>query len=410
MSSLKQLPKIRSDVQVFPAEYQGSQVFVIQDPLGLVPDSLFLTREMMQLLVMMTKSDSFLNFQRDLTLMQNGVLVSSEEIGNMVSRFDEMNLLDSQNFRSRRKSIVNEFCALETRQPFLAGRGYPADPNELDSLLESALTRIPPKPEILRRRPKVLIAPHIDINAGIHAYGRTYSHFPEETPSRIILLGTGHSLTTGFFCVTFKDYVTPIGILKTDRQAVQTILRVLGGAVAPNDFAHWKEHSIEFQSLFIMKCLNGAETIAIPILVGSFSGLLPSLEKPGDHLQLASFFNLLRDFVEDPDSLIIAGVDLSHIGYKFGHSKSAKSMADEAERHDRRLLETFVKGDIRAFWAESQETEDHYNVCGLSSMASILEISGDLEGEILDYQMLPEEATQSAVSFASCVLWEKHPL
>lgn len=99
--------------------------------------------------------------------------------------------------------------------------------------------------------------------------------------------------------------------------------------------------------------------------------------------------------------MIVAGVDLSHIGLKFGHERPAVYMESETEKHDRNLLKHVSNGDADLFWQESQRVKDRFHVCGFSALACLLEVLSVRRGEILDYQIWHEEATKSAVSFSA---------
>jgi AmmeMemoRadiSam system protein B len=101
-----------------------------------------------------------------------------------------------------------------------------------------------------------------------------------------------------------------------------------------------------------------------------------------------------------PDVLVVAGVDLSHVGPKFGHNLQASDLLPEAERHDRALLDALGRMDAVAFWEEAARVDDRFNVCGFSSMAFLLEILPRGRGWLLDYDIWREEPTRSAVSFA----------
>jgi AmmeMemoRadiSam system protein B len=107
------------------------------------------------------------------------------------------------------------------------------------------------------------------------------------------------------------------------------------------------------------------------------------------------------------ETLIVAGVDFSHIGPKFGHDMPATHLEGQSERHDQKLLEAVSKGEADEFWEESIRVKDQFNVCGFSAMACLMEILPPSKGKILNYQCWHEEATRSAVSFASVVFLEK---
>jgi AmmeMemoRadiSam system protein B len=103
------------------------------------------------------------------------------------------------------------------------------------------------------------------------------------------------------------------------------------------------------------------------------------------------------------DTLIVAGVDFSHIGPKFGHDLPATAMENQARTHDQSLLEHLSMLDADGFWDESRSVRDRFNVCGLSALACLLEVLPQCRGEILHYEIWHEAPTRSAVSFASAV-------
>jgi hypothetical protein len=117
------------------------------------------------------------------------------------------------------------------------------------------------------------------------------------------------------------------------------------------------------------------------------------------------FLDELRTFLEEQDSiLVIAGIDLSHVGPKFGHDRRASSLKQEAMNHDKVLLSAVCEGDVKKFWEEARRVNNRYNVCGLSCLAVLMEIYHQKKGSLLDYEFWEEEATQSAVSFAAVTI------
>jgi predicted class III extradiol MEMO1 family dioxygenase len=115
------------------------------------------------------------------------------------------------------------------------------------------------------------------------------------------------------------------------------------------------------------------------------------------------FLRLLADVAGDGRTLVVAGVDLSHVGPKFGHDMPASSLLNQSEAHDRRLLDSLCELDADGFWEESRRINDRYNVCGFSALACLLEILPPTRGYLLDYGVFKEEVTSSSVSFAAAL-------
>ena len=253
------------------------------------------------------------------------------------------------------------------------------------------------------------MAPHIDLEAGSKSYGAAYRAISDRAPSLVLILGTGHSMDGEAFCLTTKDFKTPFGTVETDREAVETIRGSGGRAVAPDDFPHRREHSIEFQVLFLQHVLKGHAFRIVPVLCGSFAPNLREYERPSDVPGVKDVLDGLRKLVASrgEDVLVVAGVDLSHVGPKFGHDMPATAIVPESRAHDHVLLEALCGHDVKAFWAESRRVGDRFNVCGFSALACLLEILPPCRGQVLDYDVRHEEGTRSAVSFAAAAFERK---
>jgi hypothetical protein len=210
--------------------------------------------------------------------------------------------------------------------------------------------------------------------------------------------------------LTEKDFETPFGVIKSDREGVRALQKAGRDVVSPHDFVHRAEHSIEFQTLFLAHLWEDAPFTLVPILCGSLKGTLPEYRREAYLQRAGAFLKVLADLLLDPlqETLLVAGVDFSHIGMKFGHQMDAAALLNEALAHDRRLLEALSQRDPTGFWEESIRVDDRYNVCGFSAMACLLEVLPFSQGRILDYQTWQEEPTRSAVSFAAAAFSASH--
>jgi AmmeMemoRadiSam system protein B len=119
----------------------------------------------------------------------------------------------------------------------------------------------------------------------------------------------------------------------------------------------------------------------------------------------AAFLDHLRQILQDPEhkTLLVAGIDFSHVGPKFGHEMPAAYLEGQSEAHDKKLLQHLSALDPDLFWEESRKVKDQFNVCGFSALACLLEILPPCKGRILDYERWYEEPTRSAVSYAAVV-------
>ncbi|MDD8014851.1 MAG: AmmeMemoRadiSam system protein B [Acidobacteriota bacterium] len=343
------------------------------------------------------------DIQLEMVRQKKGLFIPSDQILGLINEFDTLFLLDGPRYRKAKQDLMADYQGLDTRGAALAGQAYPSEPAALRSFLEAVLNSDSNlAPAMDARRLCALAAPHIDMETGKRVYAAGYRAVRDLGPERIVLLGTGHAIEDGYFSLTDKDFETPFGRVKTDMDWVKALRAAGRGAVCSNDFPHRREHSIEFELLFLQH-LFGSGFTAVPILCGSFQRDLEAATRPGGIPAVGRFLTALRRLIRDSREkvLVVAGIDFSHIGLKFGHGQRAGSLLLEARKHDHALIEAACRGDVEAFWAESRRVGDKYNVCGFSALACLLEALPEVQGRLLGYEFSQEEPTQSAVSYAA---------
>lgn len=401
-------PRLRTDIEVIPTSYQGKTVFVVRDSLGLIPEPVMLQGAGIVLLRLIDGEKSLTDIQLELIRWNNNVYIGLDDVTSLVQQLDEIMLLDSMRYRQAREHIVQEYGRLAVRAPHLAGQAYPAERAALESFMGERMSSgdNPSQAPAVSQGIRALVAPHIDLKVGQRVYARAYGALRGLSPKRIVLLGTGHSLHGSYFSLSEKTFSTPLGEVRSDLDWVAALKKAGRESVSPDDFVHRSEHSLEFQLLFCQHLFGDSFSI-VPVLCGSFHELLGRVSRPADLEDIRGFLSVLKEFLaKEPDTLVIAGVDFSHIGLKFGHDTSAAALLSEARAHDMALINALCRGDLTGFWLESRRVGDRYHVCGFSAMACVLELFDDLEGRMLDYEFWREEATRSAVSFAAVLLVE----
>jgi len=398
----KTYPRLRKDLEFFPVQHQDQQMILVQDHLGLVQKGKAILASLSHFLILINGTHSIQDLQMALMRQRGGMLVETDEGNTILDHLDEAFLLDSERFRTARAKLIEDFTVMRVRPCSHGGVSYPDDPNDLKRKLDEILNSEPqvPKPEgnII-----ALISPHIDLSAGQTVYSSAYQYLRFTAPSRIVILGVGHQLGNHLFSLTEKDFRTPFGIIKNDPSIIRTLRKTGADIVAPDDFAHRSEHSIEFQIIFLQHILEAHSPTIIPILCGSFQSSLREYSRETFIEEAGPFLDTLRQIIEQPDkdTLLLAGIDLSHIGPKFGNEMPAKTIEKQSEAHDRNLLQCLIQLDPDSFWKESRAVKNQYNVCGFSALACLLEVLPACKGEILKYDIWHEAPTQSAVSFAA---------
>jgi len=340
----------------------------------------------------------------ELMRQRGGVLVGTDEVKGLLAHLDESYLLETERFKKARDRVVADFSGRGVRPCSHCGQTYPGDPHALRDRLDEILASGPSVP---RPGGKItgLVSPHIDLSAGHKVYSSAYQTLKYATPNRVLLLGVGHQLTSHLFCLTDKDFETPLGVVKGEKSLIHELREAGGDIIAGSDFTHRSEHSIEFQLIFLQHLLNGQAFSIIPILCGFVQSCLPEYSRAAYLDETGPFLEALKGILRDggKETLLVAGIDFSHIGPKFGHEMPAGYLQGQSEAHDKNLLQHLSALDADRFWEESRRVEDKFNVCGFSALACLLEILPTSKGQVLNYQIWHEEPTRSAVSFAAMV-------
>lgn len=412
MGERKKLPRLREDLEYLWTSYQGEEALVVKDPLGLIKKPLVFYGETLNFLRLLQKAVTVEDLQLNWIRMNQGVFVTQTEISQMIDDLDRLFLLDTPRYRQEKQAAIRNFSSLSVRPPALAGQAYPEKRKELLHFLKKILKKEDKVEKANeRKRPKALVVPHIDLGVGARVYAAGYNFLPPRIPPLIFLLGTGHHLSSGQVCLTSKDFETPLGRVRTAREIVRELLSDDSRVISSDDFAHRSEHSLEFQLLFL-QYLYGTSFEIVPILVGSFHEYLLSGKEFKDIPGLLSWVEKTKRIIHhyQPECFIIAGVDLAHVGLKFGHSLPGEALLAEARIHDEKLVAALSQGDPQKFWQINQEVEDRYNVCGFSPLIILMHILPGLKGKLLDYYFWIDSASRSGVSFAAMAFFEEQEI
>lgn len=151
--------------------------------------------------------------------------------------------------------------------------------------------------------------------------------------------------------------------------------------------------------------IYGSSVKIVPIFVGSFHDFFLSKGEIRDIPDLEKWTRKFKDIYTRyrQESLIVAGVEFSHVGLKFDHQLPGEALLSQAKSHDEKLIEVILERNAQKFWLINQKVEDRYNVCGFSTIILFLQILPESKGKLIDYQYWVDEPTNSAVSSAFLV-------
>jgi AmmeMemoRadiSam system protein B len=402
-------PRLRSRLQAIPVRQGGTVYIVLQDQEGLSRETIVLGQQAYFLVTLMDGANSLLDLQAAY-MRQFGRMLFQEELEKLIRNLDANFFLENDRSRARREEIIAEFRSQPRRPAFLAGSGYDADPEKLRQQLLGFFSREhggpgQPEPGKVGRPLLGLVAPHIDLRAGGPCFAHTYKALVEAAPvSTCVILGTGHEPLSGCFALTRKDFETPLGPVALDSEFVDELCRRSAFDLLAEEFAHRREHTIEFQALFLRLLLP--EVRIVPILC-SFG-----VEEMGQAIEpIANMVRALRETMETyPRPLcVLASVDLAHIGPRYGDSfQPHVGTIQETARADAKLLEAVAAVNPETFAGQLIRERNCRRVCGLPPLYILLKVlEGRATGELLHYASAEVDAHHSFVSFASMVLYDR---
>ncbi|MBC7364066.1 MAG: AmmeMemoRadiSam system protein B [Candidatus Aminicenantes bacterium] len=400
--------KLRTDLDIQPFYYEGEKALLITDHLGLLKNPLLLRGAGLEILSLIDGRREERDIQLEFLRRQGYQLGGAELVREILDQFKKLGLLDDEDFRRKKKALVEEFSKCSERKAALAGEAYPAEADKLRRFLAeilslTSLTR-EEKRQASRRSLRALVAPHIDLRSGQRLYSLAYQALEEKNYRRVVVLGTGHQLETGLLSISEKDFSTPLGLVRNDREVSAGLKKAAGQLAEPDDFAHRREHSIEFQLLFLQYLL-GNEFQLVPILCSSLYAYHKVARRPAEIPGLRPFLAELKNLAVEEKTLFVTGVDLSHVGLKFGHCRTASQMKEETVSFDHDLIEAMLHAEPEKFWRYARPAGETYNVCGYSALALLLEIFSQRQVVFLGYDLVEEKATASAVSFAALAIY-----
>lgn len=338
--------------------------------------------------------------------------MSRHQLEDLIYRFDEYLLLDSARFDQTRQRIENDFRQASVRDAAHAGTAYATDEAELRRQIEGFYnTPAGPgmSPAVSERRIKGVIAPHIDFHRGGPCYAWAYRALASSLDADLfIILGIGHSGPRRLFTVTSKDFSTPFGVIRTDRSFVECMRATCPFDLLEDEFLHKQEHSVEFQVVFLQSLLkNRPAAMIVPILCGSFHDMVNTGTPPAEHPHFQGFVQALKQAIDASGKrvCIIAGVDLAHVGMRFGDREPlSDAWLDEIRDADMQLLGHVERLDHEAFFQHICEDQDRRRICGYPAIYTLMTVADAREGRLLKYDQAADTETQQAVSFASMVL------
>jgi len=410
------LPALRN-IDAFPVEHEGETLIVVHDPEYYVEEQLALSPIAFFIASQLDGLNEVTDIQYLLFQQTGGRVASEDQIREVVAHLDEHGFLESPRFEAISRGVRESFATRKTRQAFLAGKSYPDNVNDLRTFLDAMFTE-PDGPGPVRREEIVsekgvrcLIAPHIDFARGGSAYAHAYARLARgRKPETAIIFGVSHAGAPVPFVLCRKGYETPFGTLDIDTEAVDALAAACAWDPFEHEIIHRTEHSIEFQSV-MLAYLYGSGVKIVPILCGGISEGREPVTDMSAFPEVAAFLDACRSVMRfsNGGTCVLAGVDLAHVGRRFGDAFDIDDAAIDAVKvRDVEDLERVLEVDADGWYASVMKDMNQRRVCGLNAIyAALKTLDGAADrGEFLKYGYAPDPAG-GIVSFAGIAFPEK---
>ncbi|MFH1723274.1 MAG: AmmeMemoRadiSam system protein B [Elusimicrobiota bacterium] len=396
------LPALRSDLDAFPVEHEGKPVFVLDDREGLSGRVMALSPGGM-LVASLLDGRHTADELCAIVAEHAGAPVDAADIRKIVEELEGADLLETERVRAKRRKILEDFKTSPVRKAVMSGAGYPESALELAGLF-GGFMRDPKGPgKALPERPASappplgLVSPHIDFQRGGPAYAWAYQALAESPPPDLIVaLGVAHAGPKSPWIMTPKAYETPHGPMAVDSGLYDEIAGCLWYDPRDDEWAHRREHSLEAQAVWLRFLWREKTPPWVPILCSSFERFSPdrppssvstiegAIEKIGDKLAARA--------KGGQRIMVLAGVDLAHVGPRFGDDIALDAgLEKRIETEDRGSLEHALRLDADEFYRSTIAGGHWRKVCGLSALYTslrwikALSPDGRPPGELLTY-------------------------
>ena len=318
-------------------------------------------------------------------------------VPDLVRQFDEALMLRSDRFTEALENAVTDFGRAPVRPAAHAGSaGYPETPAACRDALTDIVAPRGGRPSAGALRG--LVAPHIDLARGRAGYEAAYRRLADHAPADLyVVFGTGHQGPAAPVTGLTSDWETPLGRARTDRAFVTTVHDLLERPADRFDtFLHRREHSVEFQMLFLTHLLAARDE---PFEVAGFlTGSLP--EAAVERARIVDAFRQAA-IASGKRVCFVAGADLAHIGPFFGDEAPVDDdLLARLDRDERARLAPLENGDPDAFWHAVEGDGNADRVCGTTPIYLTAAICGG-PGELLHYGQAAAEDGSQVVSFCS---------
>jgi hypothetical protein len=406
------LPPLRY-VDANQLDHEGQVVVCLRDPEGIVEESVVLSPAGFFIASMLDGQCEVADIQNAFSQSTGGRVLRDGDVEQVVSFLDQHGFLLTPAFLQKRDAVHQIFHESPTRPPYLAGKSYPAEAEELRAYLSALFTRddgpgkVPENPLVEGLPLRALVVPHIDFERGGHTYAHGFARMASYgRPDTVVIFGVAHAGPPVPFVMTRKGFDTPFGTLETDTEIIDRLDTNEEWDPFAYEIVHRTEHSIEFQAV-MLAYLYGPSVKIVPILCGPFLSDRDGLEPEIDGSVRAFLANCKTVLANSGKRItVIASADLAHVGRTFGDEVDIDdAIIEQVRNRDADDLKHVASIKPEDWYQAVMLDENQRRVCGLNCIYSTMKCVEDAatSGELIHYDYAPDPSG-GIVSFAGLVL------
>jgi AmmeMemoRadiSam system protein B len=404
-------PALRPVESIVVPDREHGRVLVLRDTQGITDGHAVIPPALASAVVRFSGRMTCEEIAREASV-EIGTTLSVDVVVRLANDLERGLFLEGPLFRAARARVVREFAEAPTRPATHAGGAYHGERPALQRYIDEAcLAKANGAVHAANGSGAMLalVAPHIDPWRGAIGYGHAYGALGVAIPAEVdtfVLFGTSHAPMREPFALCRKAFDTPLGTVAADEEGIDTLAaKAVGFDPYADQFNHKREHSLEFQVVFLKHLMNGRPFRIIPVLAGLGAQQM-SGTNPDEDGRIEQFMNGVRDLVESRPGrvVVVAGADLAHVGPRFGDAEAYDGEERGVlERADRTSLDHATSLDARGFWAHVIADLESRRVCGLAPIWSLLRTVGGTgaHGKVLHYEQTVDGDDGSIVSHAA---------
>jgi hypothetical protein len=391
------LPRLRNDLDIRLSPVTDRPGLLIRDFFRYSDAMLIIPPLLLPGLQFFNGTRTDLDLQAEITRL-SGSRETSSAAGNLIEALSVAGFLEDESYANLRDRGHLAFAESPVRKAALAGSAYPEEIGPLQNVMQQYLQGA----ASTRRGVMAIAAPHVSPQGGWQSYRAAYQELAPDLRDRtFVVLGTSHHGQPGKFGLTRKPFETPLGRTRIDETLVAELETQPAALV--EDYCHAVEHSIEFQVLFLQTIL-GPDVRILPVLCGSFGRSMRAGGAPEDDEHVKRFLGALGEIAEREQTRLfwVLGVDMAHVGLRFGDQYAAHAGQDEMTlvcERDNLRIQRVNASDARGFWDLVKENGDDLKWCGSSPIYTFMKAVPRARGTLLRYEQWNIDES-SVVSFA----------